>query len=1172
MASRIVDNRRVALADVLNEMAPDFEELSIATGYWDLHGMGLLMPNLVKFKRIRLLIGQEPLPPRLASKLNIYEPESLFPGREIAEGLNGLSFEPELRDLVIQIRKLLQEGVLEVRVYRGTFLHAKSYIFGNYETRKAQGIIGSSNFTRAGLTTNLELNAVEEDERIVKFKPLGAHDSHGHLSWFDELWDSPQTEAWDGKFTELLEASPVGDRAFSKYLMYIKTLYEIYSDELVEENSLSHEADEVLFEFQKRNARLLLTKLEKHGLAMLADSVGLGKTITAGAVMRHYIEERDARRVYVIAPASLTSQWRDDLAKVHQLFSGFEVISMQDVGRIRRERQIDKYAGVDLFVIDEAHNLRSGAGSRHDEILEWFSDNQESHVLLLTATPINNSLSDFASQIQLAAKGKLESFPVVYPASKKTEVIDFYEAVARLSKEITEAEKKGTKPDYAKVNRVMQQGLRRFLVRTTRRGIEREFGGITDAAGAVQHFPESVVVPSPYSFNPELTEAIDERLGRDSDAFRGWDPTRLSIPWLLAQTQRAQHPLDFLTDEAFSQANGQIDASAFERIFQVLLLLGFAPYKTDIYQKRFYGKTPEEIRSFALKPEDSMRVNSQLSVHNLLRVNFLKRLESSQYALKRSLQNYLGKLSEFSDFLDRGFLPRFKDLADLRATYGDDLDSLSEDSLSEATENDLDIVPIDESVLNVEALRRDVETDVRIVGILIDLCDTLGAQDDKLHAFARMVKKIVAEQGEKTKILVFSYYADTVEYLRKSIPALFGGQDFLERTAFTSGKNRAQIEDIARRFSPKSKGYEDIKPEDELHYLFSTDVLSEGQNLQDCGVLINFDLHWNPVRMIQRNGRINRLGSQHSKVIIHNMHPEVNLDEYLALVARLERKIDRIRYTVGTDQSVLGEDANPIEFIDEIEAAKVDGELLRMYDPEVASSVLNEFDDDEDLLSEDEFILDLRAFDRDAPQDQRDAIARIPVGKWGFLPSQGAAELGDVQALALMRVSGTNIGDDSQFTNHIFVSTTDNWGPVETIDALRALRVPPTASEMAIDDIKLDRALISQRSKQVAKSHVKTTASGYRITPSTTRALDEVNRQAPELDLHTSLGRVSTKIELKRAKRLVDRVNKDLKTYGVALDPTIALVRGFCELMLTREPPARIIDQDGVVGVLFYAR
>lgn len=1172
MSSKLIDNTRISLGEVLNQLAPDFDELSIATGYWDLQGMGLLIENLSSYKRVRLLIGQEPLSPRFAKTLNFHEPESSFPDEEIAGGLNSLDFSPEFQELVRKIRQMISEDRLQVRVFRGNFLHAKTYVFGSYQAQKAIGIIGSSNFTKAGLTSNLELNALEEDERIVKFRPMSPTDTHGHLSWFDEIWDSPQTEIWDGKFTKLLEASPVGDRAFSQYLMYIKALYELFEDELVQESELSGDLDEVLFEFQKRNARLLLAKLEKHGLAMLADSVGLGKTITAGAVIRHYIEERDARRVYVIAPSSLTFQWRDDLAKVHQLFAGFEVISMQDVGRIRRERQIDKYAGVDLFIIDEAHNLRSGSGARHDELLEWFSDNQDSHVLLLTATPINNSLSDFANQIQLAAKGRLESFPVVYPTSKKTEVIDFYEAVGRLTKEITEAEKKRTKPDYAKVNRVMQQGLRRFLVRTTRRGIEREFGGITDSAGAVQHFPQSEVVPSPYSFNSELTKAIDQRLSLDADVFRGWDPTRLSIPWLLSQTQRAQHPLDFLTEEAFSDSGSQANAGPFDRVFQVLLLLGFAPYKSDIYQRRFYGKTPEEIRSFALKPEESIKVNSQLSVHNMLRVTLLKRLESSQYALKRSLQNYLGKLTEFSEFVERGYLPKLKDLADLRATYGDDLDSLSEDSLFEATDNDLDIVPIDESVLNVEALRRDIETDRQIVAILIDLCDTLGAQDDKLEAFARMVKKIIADQGEDTKILVFSYYADTVDYLQQSIPRLLGDERFLERAAFTSGKNKAQIEDVARRFSPKSKGFSDIRPEDELNYLFSTDVLSEGQNLQDCGVLINFDLHWNPVRMIQRNGRINRLGSRHKKVTIQNMHPEVNLDEYLALVARLERKIDRIRYTVGTDQSVLGEDANPIEFIDEVEAEKLESELVKLYDPELASSVLNDFDDDEDLLSEDEFILDLRAFERDAPQELRDAVARIPDGKWGFLPSHGRTVLGDIQALSLMRVSGSHLGDEMHFTNHIFVSTTDNWGPVETIDALRALRVPPAASEAEIDDIKLDRALISQRSKQVARSHVKTTTSWFRVTPSTTRALDEVSRRAPEVDFHSSLSRVATKTELKRAKRLVDQVNKDVKAHGVALDETVALVKSFCELMLTREQPVRLIDKDGVVGVLFFAR
>lgn len=1169
MASRLVDNKRISLEKVLNDLAPDFDELSVATGYWDLQGMALLMERLSKYKKIRLLIGQEPLPPRFAKELDLYEPELSFPEEEIAEGLNALAFAPEFQKLVGEIKNMVSDGRLQVRVFRGKFLHAKTYIFGGYQADKAVGIIGSSNFTRAGLTSNLELNALEEDERIVKFQPISPTDTHGHLSWFDEVWDSPQTEEWDGRFTSILESSPVGDVTFSPYLMYIKTLYELFADDLVSESELLDDLDEVLFEFQKRNARLLLAKLERHGLAMLADSVGLGKTITAGAVIKHYLQENQAKRVYVIAPASLTFQWREDLAKVHQLFAGFEIISMQDIARIRRERQIDKYAGVDLFVIDEAHNLRSGSGSRHDELLDWFAGNQDSHVLLLTATPINNSLSDFVTQIQLAAKGKLESFPVVFPTSKKTEVIDFYEAVGRLTKEITEAEKKGERPDYSKIHRVMQQGLRRFLVRTTRKGIEMEFGGVADSSGVVNKFPQAAVIPSPYSFDESLTGLIDSKLRENIGVFDGWDPTKLSISWLLAQTQRAQHPLDFLSEEAFSA--GDEHANAFDRIFQVLLLLGFAPYKADIYQQRFYAKTSDEIRTFKLTPEESMRVNSQLSVHNMLRVNLLKRLESSHYALKKSLENYLSKLRDFSRYIERGLLPRLRDLDDLSAIYGDDLDALTPelDSLSDG--EGIEPVVLDPSIYNVEALTRDLNLDAAIVEVLLELCDVLGGKDDKLTAFVDLVESVSSELETPPKILVFSYFADTIEYLKQSAPALLGGEDFLKKAAFTSGQNKNQIEEYARRFSPKSKGFEDIQPSEELQYLFSTDVLSEGQNLQDCGILINFDLHWNPVRMIQRNGRINRLGSKHEEVLIHNMHPEVNLDEYLALVARLERKIDRIRFTVGTDQSVLGEESNPIEFIDDREQSQTTNTLLSLYDSKEATAAFNELGGEEDLLSEDEFLFDLRAFERGATEEDREALKRIPMGKWGYLPAGSRDVVGDIRALALIRLTGEHSGGVGNFVSHIFVSTTESWGPIETIQALRALRVPRTAGERKPDKIALDRGLVAKRSIQVALSHAKESSSPIRVTPSITRALDEISRRDPEIDFHSSLLRVKTKIQLKRAKQLIDQVNKDIKQSGVALDTSVDAVRDFCEQIATADNPAREVPAGNAEAVLFYA-
>jgi superfamily II DNA or RNA helicase len=1167
MSGRIIDNQRIELASVLNEIAPDYRKLSIASGYWDLLGLQVLFDSIREYDSIRLLIGQEPIPPQYAPMLNLNKLDETYPESQMAENLQRLEHSVELRELVINLKSLISEGRLQVRVFRGDFLHAKTYIFGDYDTPKAVGIIGSSNFTRAGLTSNIELNALEDESRLVKFKPVVETDEHGHLSWFQEMWDSEKSEKWDGKFASILESSPVGDKLFSPYLMYIKTLYEIYSDELVPDSEVSKSIEDVLYEFQLRNAKLLLKKLNKYGLAMLADSVGLGKTITAGAVIRHYLEEVGAKRVYIIAPASLTHQWKEDLAKVHGLFHGFEIISMQDLGRIKAERTIDKYAGVDLFVIDEAHNLRSGTGTRHDELLDWFSENPESHVLLLTATPINNSLIDFVNQIQLAAKGKLESFPVVYQTTKKAEVIDFFEAVKRLTKDINTAEKAGKRPDFEKVNRVMRQGLRHFLVRTTRSGIEREFGGITQLDGSIKKFPESKVFPTPYEFSPDLLAELGKISNANTDFFEGVRPESLNVNWLLGQTQRAQHPLDFISPESYSEGNNS--DTAFERIFQMLLLLGFTPYKTEIYKHKFYNKTPEEIRTFRLKPDESFKINSQLSIHNMLRVTFLKRFESSQYALRKSLQNYLARLDDFETLLlSKGKISSVKDIRNLKSQYGDDLELIDFDLDSE----NLEQVEADPQVFNLEALKKDLTRDRELVRILIAMCDTLGRDDDKLKCFSALIERLYAQQPAGKKILVFSYYSDTIEYLQNVLETYFIDSSIGQLAAFTNGKTKSQIETLAKRFSPDSKGgHDDVERDGEIEILFATDVLSEGQNLQDCGILINFDLHWNPVRMIQRNGRINRLGSMHDKVFIYNVHPDVDLDEYLTLVNRLERKIDRIRFTVGTDQSVLGEAANPIEYVDDLDEVNASfQQITSLYDPSQADEVFASLDDDEDLLSEDEFVLDLRNFEKSATLEQREELARIPIGKWGRLNTEGSAKLDGAKALSLIKVSGVVSGSEKTFENHIFVSSTDAVGAIETMEGLSAVRATKDESDAGIDTISLDRASIARRSKQVAKAQIKLTPSFFRLTPTVTRVLDALMKSSPETELHDALRKIDTKQESKKAKALVDKGNRDLKEIGVLRDSTASELSEFTMSLRNKQTPEKLIDDDGITGVIYF--
>ena len=1117
----------------------------------DLLGLQTIISSIRNYESIRLLIGQEPLPPSYAKALDLNHLDETFPEAQFVASLEALEHRNELRELVIEVKRLVSEGRLAVKVYRGNFLHAKTYIFGSYKSKEAIGIIGSSNFTQAGLTRNIELNALEAESRIVKFIPQVDSDQHGHLSWFESIWEDDQSEVWDGTFTQILENSPVGDMAYSPYHMYIRALYEVYGEELLPEDEYSGSASEVLFEFQKRNANLLINKLRRNGLAMLADSVGLGKTITAGEVIRYYIEEQDAKRIYVVAPANLTEQWQNDLLNVHKMYGGYQIISMQDIGRIQKERQFDEYKPVDLFVVDEAHNLRSGSGTRHDELLDWFSDNADSHVLLLTATPINNSLRDFVNQIQLAAKGKLESFPVVYPTATKTETLDFFQAVDRLISDANKAEKKGEKPDYSKANNIMRQGLSRFLVRTTRQGIEREFGGVQTSDGEMKKFPKSVVRSAPYKFEPALMQEIRTAVSENIQAFENVNPSELSVESLLSQTQRTKHPLDQLNEVVRQDSE---DSNPFESIFQGLLLLGFAPYKSDIYKIRYYGKSPEEIKSFNLTPDESFRLNSQLSVHNMLRVTFLKRLESSQYALRKSLENYLAKIKDFKNALEAGYIVRLRDLIELRAIYGDDLESFADIDLSQ--ELDDRRVEADPKVFNLDALRKDLNRDEQIIGVLLSLSATLDKHDDKLIAFANLVRTIVGRNDGSKKLLVFSYFADTIEYLKQSLPALLPEIDFALDSAFTSGSNKRELEQLARRFSPKSKGAKDVTRESEIHYLFSTDVLSEGQNLQDCSTLVNFDLHWNPVRMIQRNGRINRLGSNYSEVFIYNMRPDVNLDEYLALVDRLERKIERISSTVGTDSSILGELENPIEYISDL------------YDDSKASEAFAALDDDKDLLSEDEFIRDLRQFEKDSSEAEKRLVAKIPSGKWGYLPTQTTGPK-NLQALGLIKVSGTSGAESTKFENSIFVSVTDTLQPMETMDALHLIRVSAESSTRREDRINLDRPTIQSRSQKIAEKHSRTTPTHFKVTASPAKVLDKLIEMDPVLAVRAALNRITSKSELRTANRLFRQAARELRAGHIRTE-TLESFRTFTSKLEAMPLPTKTPEK--ATGVLYFAR
>ncbi len=967
---KIIDNDRRSLHDVIDTLSSKYDTLSIATGYRDLPGTALVIDKLLNYKKIRLLIGREPL----ISRHQISKPEPDYPDLDIFRDLENTLINQNLKDTVVKIKQLISEWKLEVKVYRGSFLHAKCYIFGDYTSHNSVGIIWSSNFTRAWLTTNTELNDLEPESRIVTYRPLTEEQEVGHLFWFEKFWNSEECEDRSGKFIEILSHSPVGDAMFSPYEMYIKTLYELYKDELTSDVEISDHNKHTLMPHQIKNVQNLIRKLERNKVAMLADSVWLWKTATAIEVIRQYKYPSDSkrgRRVEVIVPSSLERQRIKEMWKFWLVEDSVPITPFHNEDRLNLRKDLDKYAPVNLFVIDESHNLRNTNSKRFDWVYKWIEQNPDAHVLLLTATPINNQINDLTNQILLAAKGNPNIAKVVYETASKQwiKIANFYEAFKDIQSSIKRSltQWQDVLNNYDRLKRIVREIIWKFIVRNTREGVKKD-------PNFQWHFPHAIPQNANYEFSLDLTQSILDvatQKFENAEQLLWFDTNQFTSP---ERVKKTLHPLDEIDE--FNQLENK-DISKLSPVFfvyQLVLLLWFLPYRWRMYEEKYYNKTYDNIFWLKLTKEEQAQILSQLSIYGMLRVGYLKRLESSVFAIKESIERYGKLLSHLKEsILQKNQIVSFKKL-DLT------LDYLNGDSLDDEAMKLINPYDIPAGFKKAELLR-DIDRDISLVEVILQQLDILGADDSKIKALAETINYIQTNNINNGKVLLFSFFSDTVDYLRDNIgkycPAITE-----QNTAFASGKNRSEVTNYAERFAPIAKEYTLEKWESELQFLFSTDVLSEWQNLQDCGIIINYDLHWNPVRMIQRNGRINRLWSKFEKIYIYNMFPEQQLDHYLGLVKRLENKIEMINFCVWLDQPVLSDDFEAVEFIDDIK---------KLYtNPD--EDLMDELEAKTDILStEDGFLQDLKEFDQNADEDVKDKVYnKIPFGKWW---SQPAVEL-----------------------------------------------------------------------------------------------------------------------------------------------------------------------------------
>lgn len=960
-----------------------FTQLSVATGYWDLPAVIELLPALEAFldnnlfTEIKFLIGEEP-------KIRSYQLDTAFPEKYLKADLSELPFKPEFKDAVNFITKYIQTGRIKVKLYQKGFLHAKCYILGS-EAENSIGIIGSSNFTRSGLLGNTELNDVEYDHRIVNYLPKSDGQDPSHRSWFEKLWNDEGSVDWTEQFKiEILGLSKFGSLSYSPYELYIKVLYEIYGDDIeIEEKLRSEEFFETRVDltlFQEESVRKVLSRLYNHriGMCLLADSVGLGKSFIAKRVIED-IGYFKRQNVIVIAPASLREDWQNHLNEITvnaPVYSITEFALENNLESIKTELLFRKMKSkrnnaIDLLVIDESHNLKTQASKSFRNLLDILVDKEfcveVPKVLMLSATPVNNGIKDLANQI-LLAKGGDDKF---FSSFGIESIFNFFRSTQ------SEFRRLGSADVFSELYPI----LNRIMVKRTRHQVKKDFPDAT-LEGAKIIFPEEDLINVPYELDSKkLRKEISAKL----NSLEKTNPKLFKF-FTVEMTDQDEEKEDIVGLQEFFRIKEDTvkkHKTEYESIFhfidRAIKGLKLVPYSylTEKIHKTVY--------------EDS-QAKSRKNLTGVMKVSLFKSFDSSIFTFSKRVSRYKTYLEQFERlFFEDNILVKpsiiqkaitalddepDEDIIDLINTEIAKFNVREEQKLKDDKEYKKDnaFLSVDLDDYNVENIKRFIEQDKEIIRLINNVISSVDV-DTKLQKLKQLLKDL---KGQKA--LVFSYFATTIDYLKESLDSDFLSKIQLDKTeiAFLKSKTGKHKSEFVKRFAPKAQNQEIINGlvngKREIKVLCSTDVLSEGQNLQDCGVIINYDLHWNPVKMVQRNGRINRLGSVFETVNIYNFRPEDQLDKFLRLMLKLQEKIQVIGASVGLDSSVLGEDITPKQF----------GLIENIYseDKNKQKEAMQELERENDLAFDEVFENDLREFMRKASDDEKERIKTLNLDKW----------------------------------------------------------------------------------------------------------------------------------------------------------------------------------------------
>lgn len=868
---KIIDNINEKLIDDLSLEIKKGSKLSMAAAYFSIYAFEVLKKELSNIDELRFIFTD---PTFIQSENSKKEKREFFiPKLSRERGIYGTEFEVKLRNELNQ-KAIAKECAAWLR---------KKAIFksnvGNKNIPKFMLVDDTSYVNINGFTT-VDLGCEQGNDSFVSIIKMESPMSQQFVDNFNTLWHNE--DELKNVTEKVISSISSAYNENAPEFIYFVTLYNIFNEFLedISEDELPNERTgfknskiwSMLFNFQKDAALGIINKLEKYNGCILADSVGLGKTFTALAVINYY--ENRNKSVLVLCPKKLCDNWNTYKGNyVNNPIASdrlnYDVLFHTDLNRSRgMSNGIDlariNWGNYDLVVIDESHNFRNGGAFDSDGVDNRYTRlmnkiiraGVKTKVLMLSATPVNNRFNDLKNQLQLAYEGDTSLIDDKLTTSSSIDDIfrqaqKAYNAWAKLP------------PQTRTVQRLLEDLSYDFFnlldsvtIARSRKHIAKYYD-----TKDIGQFPDRL---KPISLRPQLTTS-----------------------------------------------NGEIN---YKEIFEKLTDLELTIYTPSHFI------LPSKLEHYAALYGDNTvntgftQANRENGIRRLMAINILKRMESSVYSFKLTVQRVLYRIENMIDTIDKFMKHQLYSVAvnDENPLATADLD-MEDEGFFVGSKTAIELKDMD-YISWGHSLKRDSRRLQELLGLVGNITPE---KDNKLQTlFEVIVEKIKHPINEDNKkILIFTAFADTAEYLYDHVSS-FVKDKYGINTAMITGsvdgrstvkKLHCDLNTVLTCFSPKSKDKALLLPNDknDIDILIATDCISEGQNLQDCDYLINYDIHWNPVRIIQRFGRIDRIGSHNKVIQLVNFWPDMDLDAYIDLKARVESRMKIVDMTATGDENLL---------------------------------------------------------------------------------------------------------------------------------------------------------------------------------------------------------------------------------------------------------------------------